>query len=281
MVRLYDEIAPSDLVVRHRWLFRDGWPEPPIRRWKPGVHQRTEVVEADVETNYWERCNPNMWVRAGEADFEFVVRKLCDAGRPSMALLLGHFEIKKMDGHLLIDVLEQFSREPETDLVSAPGTFARRSIIYGVDRHRLALLEFRLFEALGFEGGRHAKSLYAEITTNPRVFAEIIYMVYKPQTRTEEPEIGERQRELAGHAWRILIDCEAMPGTAHDETFDPKAFTSFIVGAQRLCAEADRLDSCNSVLGQILSHAPADSDGVWPFGPARPAYAPFYRQLHA
>jgi hypothetical protein len=25
---------------------------------------------------------------------------------------------------------------------------------------------------------------------------------------------------------------------------------------------------CDSVLGQILSHAPADGDGAWPFGPA-------------
>ena len=30
------------------------------------------------------------------------------------SLLLGHFEIKKMDSHLLLDVIEQFSREPET-----------------------------------------------------------------------------------------------------------------------------------------------------------------------
>lgn len=68
-----------------------------------------------------------------------------------------------------------------------------------------------------------------------------------------------------------MNDCETMPGTAHDGTFDPEAVKSFIGEARRLCAEADRLDSCNSVLGQILSHAPTDSDGVWPFGPARDA----------
>lgn len=395
MVRLYDALAPSDLVVRHRWLFRDGWPEPPIRRWKADLHERTEVVEAeranalreimaaeglegverlaaatpgygfvgnvlaksriklsqvqpwllqrvvdaapgdhihdlmfglfralsgadatdlmrdacarlrqaghgveriaavlvagpvqrltwelagefgsDVETSYWKRCNPNTWVRAGEADFEFVVRKLCDVGRPSMALQLGHFEIKKVDADLLLDVLEQFSREPEADGPRLSSWDIREAIEHleattGVDRHRLALLEFRLFEALGFEGGRHAKSLYAEITSNPRVFAEFICMVYKPQSRTEEPEISERQRELASHAWRILNDCETMPGTADDSTFDPEAFKSFVVEARRLCAEADRLGSCDAVLGQILSHAPADSDGIWPFGPAR------------
>lgn len=395
MVKLYDAIAPEDLVVRHRWLFRDGWPEPPIRRWKAGVHERTEIVEAerlkalkeiisaeglqgaerlaaatpgygyvgnvlaksrikltqvrpwlldrvvdavpgdqvhdlmfgllralplpdavalmrdacealraagknveriaallvagpvqrptwelatelgcDVETNYWKRCNPNMWVRAGEADFEFVVRELCAVGRPSMALQLGHFEITKMNGQLLLDVLDQFSREPETDGPRLSSWNIREAIDHleaspGVDRHRLALLEFRLFEVLGFEGGRHAKSLYAEITSNPRVFAEFICMVYKPQSRTEEPEISKQQRELAGHAWRILNDCETMPGTAHDGTFDPEAFTSFTIEARRLCAEADRLDSCDSVLGQILAHAPTDSDGVWPFGPAR------------
>ncbi len=397
MVKLYDEIAPSDLVVRHRWLFRDGWPEPPIRRWKAGVDARTEVVEAervkalkqifaaeglqgierlaaaasgygyvgnvltksriklsqvkhwlldkvvdevpgdhvhdlmfgllralpapdatslmremcerlraaghgiervaavlvagpvqrptwelaaelgtDVETEYWKRCNPRMWVRAGAVDFEHVVRKLSEAGRPCMALLLGHFEIKKMDGQLLLDVLDQFSRAPETDGPRLSSWDFCEAIDHleessGIDRHRLALLEFRLFEALGFEGGRHAKSLYAEITSNPRVFAEFISMVYKPKNRTEEPEISEQQRNLAGHAWRILNDCETMPGTAHDGTFDPDAFKSFIFEARRLCAEADRLGSCDSVLGQILSHAPADSDGVWPFGPARDA----------
>lgn len=395
MVSLYDEIAPRDIVVRHRWLFRDGWPEPPIRRWKPDMLDRTEAIETermkalkqvladeglpgierlaasapgygfvgqvlsksgikqeqvrpwllqrivvatpgdqvhdlmfgllralpapdatalmceachaliaagrntewvaavlvagpvqrptwdlaaelgpDIESTYWKRCNPNMWVRAGEAEFEFVVRKLCAVGRPAMAFFAGHFDIKKMEAHLLLDVMEQLSRDSEPDGPKVSSWDICEAIDHleatvTIDRHRLALVEFRLFEALGFEGGRHAKSLYAEITSNPKVFGDFICMVYKPSNRTEEPEISEQQSQLASHAWRILNDCETMPGTAHDGTFDPVAFKSFVAEARRLCAEADRLGSCESVLGQVLSHAPADADGVWPFGPAR------------
>jgi hypothetical protein len=392
---LYDEIAPKDIVVRHRWLFRDGWPEPPIRRWKPDMLDRTEVIEtermkalkqvladeglpgierlaaaapgfgfvgqvlsksgikleqvrpwllqriidatpgdqvhdlmfgllralpsvdatslmrdachaliaagsntervaavlvsgpvlrptwelaaelgSDIEEAYWKRCNPNMWVRAGEAEFEFVVRKLCAVGRPAMALFIGHFDIKKIEAGVLLDVLVQFSRDAESDGPKVSSWDICKAIDHleaapMIDRHHLALLEFRLFEGLSFEGGRHAKSLYAEITSNPKVFADFICMVYKPSNRTEESEITEQQSHLASHAWHILNDCETMPGTAHDGTFDPMAFKSFVDEARRLCTEADKLGSCDSVLGQILSHAPADADGVWPFGPAR------------
>lgn len=395
MVKLYAAIAPVDLIMRHRWLFRDGWPEPPMRRWTSNIHDRTEAVEAerlkalnqilvaerlsgverlaaaapgygivgnvltklglklsqvrpwllgrivdavpgdhmhdlmfgllralpapdatslmrdlcqhlraagcdversaavlaagpvqrstwelvaelggDIDTSYWKRCNPNMWVRAGEDDFKFVVRKLCAVGRPAMALFIGHFDIKKMEAHLLLDVMEQFSRDPETDGPKVGSWDICEAIDHleatpTIDRHRLALLEFRLFEALGFEGGRHAKSLYAEITSNARIFADFICMVYKPHTRAEELEITEQQQELARHAWHILNDCESMPGTTHGGMLDSETFKTFVVEARRLCAEADRLGSCDSVLGQILSHAPADGDGVWPFGPAR------------
>ena len=45
LIKLYDAIAPADLVVRHRWLFRDGWAEPPIRRWKQELDGRSEAIE--------------------------------------------------------------------------------------------------------------------------------------------------------------------------------------------------------------------------------------------
>ena len=43
----------------------------------------------------------------------------------------------------------------------------------------------------------------------------------------------------------------------------------FLEDARDLSREADRLKNCDSTLGQILVHAPADSDGVWPFAAAR------------
>lgn len=42
---LYEKLAPDDLIVRHRWLFKDGWPELPARVRDAGFGKRGELVE--------------------------------------------------------------------------------------------------------------------------------------------------------------------------------------------------------------------------------------------
>ena len=52
-------------------------------------------------------------------------------------------------------------------------------------------------------------------------------------------------------------------------SFDRDAFDKFIDEARELCRAADRLRVCDFTLGQLLAYAPADSDGIGPFGPVR------------
>jgi hypothetical protein len=84
----------------------------------------------------------------------------------------------------------------------------------------------------------------------------------------EEPP-SESMQTAARTAWRVLHHCRLQPGAQPDGTIDRDAFVKFIDEARELCREADRLGVCDSTLGQILAHAPAGSDGFWPFEPAR------------
>ncbi|HQR43848.1 MAG TPA: hypothetical protein PLX97_14235, partial [Gemmatales bacterium] len=42
---IYERLAPADLVVRHRWLFTDGWPKLPAPVRDEGYNKRGELVE--------------------------------------------------------------------------------------------------------------------------------------------------------------------------------------------------------------------------------------------
>lgn len=42
------------------------------------------------------------------------------------------------------------------------------------------------------------------------------------------------------------------------------ALAQFVDNARQLCREADRLEVCDSTLGQVLAYAPIGSDEIWP-----------------
>ena len=112
-------------------------------------------------------------------------------------------------------------------------------------------------------------ALYRAIMSTPALFAEMLCLIYKPARSNREEPLPEVLRARANITRDVLHYCHCQPGTRPDGTIDRDAFVGFVDEAQRLCSEADRLGVCNSILGGILAHAPADADGTWPFEPAR------------
>ena len=138
-----------------------------------------------------------------------------------------------------------------------------------IAKKRLIRLEFGLIPTLGYEGEQKAKSLYLGIMSDPKLFAELLRIVYKPAGGDGEEIKTDAEKAVIEIAYRVLDQCRCQPGTQSDGTIDPQAFTQFIDEVRELCGKADRLEICDSKLGQILAHAPADANGVWPFEPAR------------
>jgi hypothetical protein len=104
--------------------------------------------------------------------------------------------------------------------------------------------------------------------SEPKLFCELLFL-YGPASGDREEPPSEAMKAAAKIARRILRNCRRQPGTQRDGTIDREAFVRFIDEARELSREADRLKVCDLMLGPILAHAPADSNGIWPFEPAR------------
>jgi len=148
-----------------------------------------------------------------------------------------------------------------------------------IDKSALIQLEFGLFPALRYGQESSAALLYHSIMTEPALFAELITILYKPAHGEREEQVTDALRDSAGTVWSILHGCARQPGTRVDGTIDHDAFRQFIKNARELCQQADRLDVCDSTIGQILAHAPSDEDGLWPFAPAREELEPLDREV--
>ncbi|MFQ5757833.1 MAG: hypothetical protein ACE5H7_17295, partial [Acidiferrobacterales bacterium] len=228
----------------------------------------------EVENAYWSATSPGFWLRGDEADFEFALRRLVEAGRPRTALQVCHLDMERVNARLLAEMLERMVRgeEPDGHLLDSWYIGEALKCLEGsgtIEKGRLIRLEFGLIPALDYEGEQRAESLYEAIMSDPKLFCELLCILYKPAHGERGTPPSEAMKATAEIAWRVLHHCRRQPGTQPDGTIDRDAFIRFVNEAREFCREVDRLKVCDLTLGQILAHAPADSDGVWPFEPAR------------
>ena len=75
---------------------------------------------------------------------------------------------------------------------------------------------------------------------------------------------------MATNAYRLLKSWQTIPGTAgRGKPVDIDGLKAWYATVEQLLIEADRLDIGQQVFGQVLAHAPADEDGLWPCEPVR------------
>ena len=175
---------------------------------------------ADVENAYWNVCIPNFWLRDNEADFEYALRRLVVVGRPRTALQFCHLDLKKVDPLLLAEMLEGLLRndEPDGPLPSSYhiGEALDRLEQSGVlERSRLVSIGFGLIPALGYDGEHHAASLYSALMSDPKLFTELLSLLYWPANREREEPVTEKTKIAADIAWQVLDACRRQPGTSN------------------------------------------------------------------
>jgi hypothetical protein len=133
-----------------------------------------------------------------------------------------------------------------------------------VDRERLARLEFALLRPLGYGGERKAKTLYGAVMAQPKLFAELISLAYKPRHAEQTESPTDQERNAALTAWGLLRNSPTMPGQDVGGPIDAEAVARFVTEARELCRQSERLEVCDITLGGILARAPAGEGGVWP-----------------
>lgn len=259
---------------------RDGWASEKIARCLLLAPQNNALwgsvatYGSEVENKFWAMIQPRFWFRDDSENQRFVLERLLQAGRPRSALEFCQYDFGKVDTTVLVDMLERFlyGEEPDGPLLNSwhiGEALKHLQASQAIDKDRLVRLEFGLFPALGYGGEQQAVTLYGAIMSEPTLFTELLCILYKPRNSERENLPTEAEQATARTAWRILHSCKRQPGTQADGSIDPVAFIRFIDTARQLCLDADRLDVCDSTLGQILAHASPDEDDIWPCKPVR------------
>jgi transcriptional regulator with XRE-family HTH domain len=129
----------------------------------------------------------------------------------------------------------------------------------------IAPLEWALLPVLE-HSQRQPKTLHRFISTVPEFFIQVLSAVYRPlskSTSAESPLPTENEKAVASQAWHLLESWRQVPGRTGSD-IDSQVLKGWVEKAHRLAVEAERGAIGDEYIGKMLSHAPADADGVWP-----------------
>lgn len=267
---VHDLLAEADAAGRETsWKVRSLAMLPEQRE----VWDIIETLGEAATAHYWKICRAKFLGRENAADRQFALERLLEARRPLTAFRSCHICFEGINPETVMLMLESMLRGDE-EVTTLPEYWCFQKAIDYIEesnvihRTRLIPLEFALVRALGFQGEHHAKTLFKEIMSNPAAFVELLSLVFHPKNGERKPDI-DANRSNAQNAWSVLHACKRQPGTQDDDTVTTQSMLEFVHQARELATDADRIEVCDSQLGQIMAHAPAGDDGVFPFEPAR------------
>lgn len=219
----------------------------------------------DTEREFWLIASP-YGVKSADTAQAFTLFLRC--GRPLAAVHVAHLHPDAIiPAESLTIALEQVIRLPagsEPELITAGNNLvdmvAKLADSPDADPARVARLEFALLPAQ--HGERHkAKTLFRELATNPVFFVDLLRMFTFSADHTDPPTATG---EIAANAYQLLRAWNTIPGFSDPKAPDLTYLLSWIAEAQRLAANPDRLILAEEQIGDVLSCAPVDLDGVWP-----------------
>ena len=133
------------------------------------------------------------------------------------------------------------------------------------DQDALFRIEWGFLDCLDRFSSESPIALEKRLASDPDFFAEMIRLVFRSDNDSKEgnEEISEEKRHLWTNAYKILTESERCPGTQNDGSFNTKAFNEWISEVRRITEESGHAKVAQDQIGQMLSHAPPDPDGLW------------------
>jgi hypothetical protein len=236
----------------------------------PAAWAKASQLGEAVERAYWESFS--IFGRGSFTLVDEASRELLNHGRPAAALdlmqLYLHGDQHRPNPHYVVEGLKALGTAEE-DLGRLSSYEIKTLIEYlhqsDVDEDEVALLEWKVLPALGFE----PQGLFLErrLARDPAFFVEIISLCFRPKNADRTSDIPQN---VAANAYRLIRSWQTIPGTRRrGEPVDLNALRDWYATASQQLTEADRLDVGQRVIGQVLAHAPGDNDGLWPCQPVR------------
>ncbi len=133
-----------------------------------------------------------------------------------------------------------------------------------VGRDTLAMLEWNYLKLLE-HSGRPAKVLLSVLSEQPKLFVDMLSVLFRPSAESgiEEPKTSdpEKARAVAEQAFRLFEVWNHIPGRRDDDTVDGEVLERWIKEARILAKAVGREGVADDRIGRMLSASPGGVDG--------------------
>ena len=223
----------------------------------------------ESESEYWDKILVNPY--QVEEDLRFAINKLTEYGRPRAAikcLFRMVHDNNLIDKAQCTDVL--LKAVSSTESSNGIDAYEIVEIIKalqndpGTDQVTLSQVEWAYLPLLDRDDGASPKVLENRLSKDPAFFCELIRFIYR--SKKEEKSQNEPKEQSNGNAinaWRLLNEWKTPPGSQLDGTFSVEQFKNWLEDTFRICFESGHLEVAQIHIGQVLTHSPSDSDGLW------------------
>ena len=240
-----------------------------------------EASNKSVSEAYWREVFAN-WARQSEQELRYAVTKLLEAKRGLSALQLVHLDLKSIESDQLCAILEAIPMSSEVgkgamtmDQHSITEVFKILNDRGTVARDKMASLEFIYLELFKFDKGK-IPNLEAEVNANPAIFCEAVSIAYRGKDEPRDQEISEKCQRVASNALTFLSALSNVPGVDDQGVIQVEKLKAWVFEARRISEKTGHRSALDYQIGELLSHAPTDEDGVWPCKAVREAVNELY-----
>ena len=246
--------------------------------WAPCDGQTWRLVNnqtEDVRDRYWRNVTPS-WNQRNESESNELIDRLLEAERPRVAFHSVQLDWELVGTSRLKRLLTAVAANVDRGNTIAPASFDISRALDaldgrpGVTQAEMAQLEFTFIEALDEDESDHGiPNLEREIEKSPVLFVQALALIFKRDDAGEDPpgwqiEDPDQRTAAATAAYRLLGRLQRIPGTESDGSISTDKLQRWVAEVRRLCVQYSRVDLGDQYIGQLLSKAPADTDGLRP-----------------
>lgn len=242
-----------------------------------------DQMDESHRQQYWKEVAPE-WIQSDGDEGSAAVERLLATQRPRAAFACVHFKLEALGAELLYRLMSAMTKKSE-DL---PGHYQLDryyidKAFHIIDKSRAltveqkAELEFAYIEALARHWDEHATygipNLEKYVAQHPEFYVQAVVGAYPRDDKGEDPPewrvATDQIKHVAERGYRLLEGLVRIPGNNHRGELDADKLANWIKAVRDACSKLNRLDVGDRCIGKLLSHAPADPDGVWPCEPVR------------
>jgi hypothetical protein len=227
-----------------------------------------------IQQKYWGKVYPKLRELSTD-DKIYVLEQLMEVKRYFTALDTIFMFKNEVSPKFIAELLKKSALEKSIDAPSAIFSYTIKELFKILDqseevrKDEIALLEWLYLSILASTGSsRPPKMLHQELSENSEFFAEVIKYLYKPKNKNveeEEKELPEElKRQRAYLAWQLLQSWKTVPGSDSNGKIDYDKLKAWVNKSRELCKKMNRLEVCDSHIGQVLAYAIPDENGNWP-----------------